>query len=682
MTSARPFAVDRRKFLIALGVLPAAALLPGCSSSEPAKTAAQLIGPDMSGSNPAIRPQDDLYRFVNGKWLDEYQLPPDKTSFGTFDEVQDRVEEQLRDIITGIHDPKSGTDEQKIRDLYDARLDLNDIETLGMQPLQDLFAKVDGAQTKPDLAKVMGALPGVGLIGLMVGADPKNSNAYLAQVQQSGTGLDQQYYLKPANADKLTAYRTFMAQIAGGAGFADPVALAGRVVDLEGRIAAAQWTNVQLRDTDAGYNPRSWAELVALAPGFDWDPWLAGNTDRPKNLFDRVNVGQPSFMTAAGDLWQQVDIAQWRDYLKLALVRGFAPYLPKAINDANFDFNFTVMAGVKQRPERWKSAVATINSNLGDALGKLYVDKHFPAEAKKRADDMVADLRAAYKENFTNSSWMSPDTRTAAIAKLEKIDAKIGYPAKWEDYSSVTVTRGKLIESIRAIGEFEAKRMFNRLGTPVDKTEWGMPPQTVNAYYNPSANEIVFPAAFLQPPFFDKDALPAVNYGAGGAVIGHEIGHGFDDQGSKYDADGNLHDWWTPGDRTAFEAKTKLLIEQYNALVPTGLPADQHVNGELTVGENLADLRGLEISLAAYRMLEKRGGNANPDLKPMFESWGRTWRTKQTQEALEDQIANDPHSPAEFRCNQVVRNLADFYETYQVKDGDKEFLPPEQRVSL
>ncbi|MFB7721449.1 M13 family metallopeptidase [Nocardia sp. NPDC056100] len=682
MTSARPFAVDRRKFLIALGVLPAAALLPGCSSSEPAKTAAQLIGPDMSGSNPAIRPQDDLYRFVNGKWLDEYQLPPDKTSFGTFDEVQDRVEEQLRDIITGIHDPKSGTDEQKIRDLYDARLDLNDIETLGMQPLQDLFAKVDGAQTKPDLAKVMGALPGVGLIGLMVGADPKNSNAYLAQVQQSGTGLDQQYYLKPANADKLTAYRTFMAQIAGGAGFADPVALAGRVVDLEGRIAAAQWTNVQLRDTDAGYNPRSWAELVALAPGFDWDPWLAGNTDRPKNLFDRVNVGQPSFMTAAGDLWQQVDIAQWRDYLKLALVRGFAPYLPKAINDANFDFNFTVMAGVKQRPERWKSAVATINSNLGDALGKLYVDKHFPAEAKKRADDMVADLRAAYKENFTNSSWMSPDTRTAAIAKLEKIDAKIGYPAKWEDYSSVTVTRGKLIESIRAIGEFEAKRMFNRLGTPVDKTEWGMPPQTVNAYYNPSANEIVFPAAFLQPPFFDKDALPAVNYGAGGAVIGHEIGHGFDDQGSKYDADGNLHDWWTPGDRTAFEAKTKLLIEQYNALVPTGLPADQHVNGELTVGENLADLRGLEISLAAYRMLEKRGGNTNPDLKPMFESWGRTWRTKQTQEALEDQIANDPHSPAEFRCNQVVRNLADFYETYQVKDGDKEFLPPEQRVSL
>ncbi|WP_330183428.1 M13 family metallopeptidase [Nocardia sp. NBC_01503] len=682
LTSERPFALDRRRFLIALGVLPTAALLPSCSKTEPANAATRLIGPDMSGSNPAIRPQDDLYRFVNGKWLDEYQLPADKVSFGTFDEVQDRVRDQLKDIITGIHNPKSGTDEQKIRDLYDARLDTDEIEKLAMQPLQDLFAQIDGAQTKADLAKVMGALPGVGLIGLGVGADPKNSNAYLPHVVQSGTGLEQQYYTKPENADKLTAYRTFMAQIAGGAGFADPVGMSGRVVDLEGRIAAAQWNNVKLRDTDASYNPRTWAELVALAPEFDWDPWLAGNTDRPKNLFDKVNVGQPSFMTAAGQLWQQVDIADWRDYLKLGLVRGYAPYLPKAINDANFEFNFTVMSGVKQRPERWKSAVATVSGNLGDPLGKLYVDKHFPPAAKERALAMVDDLRAAYRENFQNSGWMSPPTRTAAIAKLDKIDAKIGYPDKWEDYSRVTVTRGKLIESLRAISEFEAKRMFDRLGTPVDKTEWGMSPQTVNAYYNASANEIVFPAAFLQPPFFDKDALPAVNYGAGGAVIGHEIGHGFDDQGAKYDGDGNLHDWWTPEDKAAFEAKTKLLIDQYNALVPTGLPADQHVNGELTVGENLADLRGLEISIAAYRMLEKRTGTDNPDLKPMFESWGRTWRTKMTDEALEQQIAGDPHSPAEFRCNQVVRNLADFYATYEVKEGDKEFLPPDQRVSL
>lgn len=679
MASERPFALDRRKFLIALGVLPATALLPACSPSDKPKA---LVGPDMSGSNAAVRPQDDLYRFVNGKWLDEYKLPPDKVSFGTFDEVGDRVEEQLRDIVQGIHNPAAGSDAQKIRDLYDARMDKAEIEKLGLTPLQDLFAKIDGASTKADLAKVMGALPGVGLIGLGVTADPKNSNAHMPQVDQAGTGLGEQYYRKPEYADKLAAYRTFMEQIAAGAGFADPAGLARRVVDLEVRIAAGQWDNVRLRDTDASYNPRSWAELTALAPEFEWDAWLSGNTDRPKELFATVNVGQPSFMTEAGKLWAQVDIAEWRDYLRLGLVRGFAAYLPKAIADPNFDFFGKVLSGLEQRPEPWKTAVSTVSGSLGDPLGKLYVDKHFPPAAKKQALAMVDDLRAAYKENFQNSSWMSPPTRAAAIAKLEKIDAKIGYPDKWEDYAKVTVTRGKLIESLRAVGDFEAKRMFDKLGTPVDKSEWGMSPQTVNAYYNPSGNEIVFPAAFLQPPFFDKDAQPAVNYGAGGAVIGHEIGHGFDDQGAKYDGDGNLKDWWTPEDKTAFEAKTTALIAQYNALVPAGLPADQHVNGELTVGENLADLRGLEISLAAYRMLEKRGGRDDPDFRPMFESWGRTWRTKQTSESLESQLADDPHSPAEFRCNQVVRNLADFYATYDVKSGDKEYLPPEQRVSL
>ncbi|UFS95382.1 M13 family metallopeptidase [Nocardia huaxiensis] len=683
MTSERSLALDRRKFLLALGLVPAAALLPACSRSDSTSSkSTQLIGPDMSGSDPSIRPQDDLYRFVNGKWLNEYQLPPDKVSFGTFDEVSDRVEKQLKEIVEGIHNPKGGTEDQKIRDLYDARLDETELDKLGMTPLQDLFDKIDKAQTKPDLAKVMGALPGVGLIGLGVGADPKDSNAYLPFVGQAGTGLDEQYYNDPENADKLAAYRTFMEKISTAAGFADATAVAQRVVDLESRIARDQWDNVKLRDTDATYNLKTWDELKALAPQFDWDPWLAGNTDRPKDLFQKVNVGEPSFMTAAGQLWGLVEIGTWREYLKLSLVRAFAPYLKKEIRDANFDFFGKTMAGLEQRPELWKSGISTVNSNLGEALGKLYVAKHFPPEAKKQALDMVGDLREAYRENFKNSTWMSPPTREAAIVKLDKIDPKIGYPDKWEDYSKVTITRGKLIESLRNVGDFESKRMFDRLGTKVDKTEWGMPPQTVNAYYNPSANEIVFPAAFLQPPFFDPDAQAAVNYGAGGAVIGHEIGHGFDDQGSKYDADGNLKDWWTPEDKAAFQAKTDQLIAQYDKLVPEGLPPDQHVNGELTVGENLADLRGLEISLAAYRLVEKRKGVDNPDLKPMFESWGRTWRTKMTVASLEQQIANDPHSPAEFRCNQVVRNLADFYTTYDVKEGDKEFLPQSDRVTL
>ncbi|GAB0106477.1 M13 family metallopeptidase [Nocardia sp. JMUB6875] len=682
MTSERP-ALDRRKFLVALGLVPVAAVLPACSTkSDTANASKTLIGPDMSGSDPAIRPQDDLYRFVNGKWLKEYQLPPDKVSFGTFDEVQERVEQQLKEIIEGIHNPKSGSNEQKIRDIYDGRMDKEEIEKLGLTPLQDLFDQIDKAGSKADLAKVMGGLPGVGLIGIGVGPDPKDSNAYLPSVSQAGLGLDQQYYSDPKYADKLAAYRTYMQRIAAGAGFADPTALANRVVDLEARIAGFHWDNVKLRDTDATYNLKTWAELTALGPQFDWDPWLSGTTDRPKSLFDKIDVGEPSFITGAAQLWADVDIAAWREYLKLGLVRAFATYLPKAIADPNFDFFGKEMSGLKERPELWKAAVSTVNGTVGEALGKLYVDKHFPPEAKKRALEMVDDLRAAYRENFKNSTWMSPPTREAAIAKLEKIDAKIGYPNKWEDYSKLTVTRGKLIESLRASDTFEAKRMFDRLGTPVDKSEWGMPPQTVNAYYNPSGNEIVFPAAFLQPPFFDPDAEPAVNYGAGGAVIGHEIGHGFDDQGSKYDGDGNLKDWWTPEDKAAFQAKTQQLIDQYNALVPEGLPADQHVNGELTVGENLADLRGLEISLAAYRMVEKRNGRDTPDYKPMFESWGRTWRTKMTNEALENQLANDPHSPAEFRCDQVVKNLGEFYATYDVKEGDKEYLPPEQRVTL
>ncbi|MEU0540836.1 M13 family metallopeptidase [Nocardia sp. NPDC005978] len=679
MSDERPFALDRRRFLIALGVLPATALLPACSPDDQQKA---LVGPDMSGSNAAIRPQDDLYRFVNGKWLDEYKLPPDKVSFGTFDEVNDRVEGQLREIVEGIHNPGKNTDEQRIRDLYDGRMDLTEIEQLGMTPLRGLFERIELAAGKPELAQVMGALPGVGLIGLGVGANPSDSNAYQPFVMQAGLGLGEQYYRKPENAEQLAGYRACMRKMAAGAGFADPDALADRVVDLESRIAGFHWDNVRTRDTDATNNPMSWADMVALGPQFDWDPWLTGSTERPKDLFATVNVGEPSFVTGAAGLWAETDLALWKDYLKLGLVREFANNLPKSISDPYFDFFGRQMAGLQQRPELWKSGIATVNGTVGEALGKMYVDKHFPPSAKKQALAMVDDLKSAYRENFRTSNWMSPPTRDAAIVKLDKIDAKIGYPDKWEDYSKLTVTRGRLVESLIAANEFDARRMFDRLGTKVDKTEWGMPPQTVNAYYNPAANEIVFPAAFLQPPFFDPDAQAAVNYGAGGAVIGHEIGHGFDDQGSKYDGDGNLKDWWTPADKAAFEAKTKQLIAQYNALVPQGLPADQHVNGELTVGENLADLRGLEISLAAYRLVQQRDGKDKPDFRPMFESWGRTWRTEMTTEALENQIANDPHSPAEFRCNQVVRNLAEFYDTYGVHEGDKLYLAPDQRVTL
>ncbi|MEC3955078.1 M13 family metallopeptidase [Nocardia sp. CDC153] len=682
-SSGRPAGFDRRRFLIALGLAPAVATLAACSNdSKNTVTSTQLTGPDLSGSDATVRPQDDLYRFVNGKWLQDYSLPADKVSFGTFDEVGDRVQGQLREIIEGIKDPKPDTAEQQIRDLYDARMDVDTIEKLGMTPLNEMFADIDKAAGKPELAKVMAQLPIGGLIGLGVSVDRKNSSAHIASVGQSGIGLSEQYYRKPEYADKLAGYKTFLEKIATGAGFPDPVAMAGRVLDLETKIASHFWDNIKLHNTEASYNKMSWNDMVALAPQFDWDPWLSGNTDRPKSLFATVIVAEPSFITGAGQLWHDVDIAVWREYLKLSVVREYARFLPQAIADANFEFFGTVMSGLQQRPERWKSAVSTVDSNLGEQLGKLYVAKHFPPEAKQRALDMVADFIAAYKENFTNSTWMSQPTKDAALVKLDKMGVKIGYPDKWEDYSGLKITRGQLIQSLRAVNVFGAKKMFDKLDKPVDKTEWGMTPQTVNAYYQPVNNEIVFPAAFLQPPFFDANAEPAVNYGAGGAVIGHEIGHGFDDQGSKYDADGNLKDWWTPADRAKFEERTKKLVDQYNGLVPQGLDPAHHVDGTLTLSENVADNRGLQMAFAAYRINQKRAGVENPSYKDMLEAWGRNWRSKQTTQYTENLIANDSHSPDEFRANQVVRNQAEFYATFEVKEGDKLFLAEDQRATF
>ncbi|MFI9506277.1 M13 family metallopeptidase [Nocardia sp. NPDC052566] len=680
MTADRLFSPDRRTFLTALGLLPAAAVLASCGSKD--STAKTLTGPDMSGSDPAIRPQDDLYRHINGTWLRDYRLPPDKSSYGTFAEVRARVERQLRDIVDGIHNPRANTPEQQIRDMYDAYLDVDEIEKLGMTPLQGYFTKIDAAATKADLARTMGELPIPGLIGLEVTTDDKNSSRHIASISQSGIGLDEQYYRKPEYAEKLAAYRTYLERLSAAAGFADSAATAGRVFDLERRIAAGFWDSVRMRDPQALYNIRSWSELAALAPGFDWNAWLAGRTDRPLNLFDQVLVRQPSFVGGAGQLWAEVDLPTWRDYLRLSLVRTYAQYLKKDIATADFDFTGKVMQGLQQQPERWKAAIDTVNKKVGPPLGKLYVAQHFPPAAKQLAEEMVRDLMAVYRESFTNSAWMSAPTKAAAIAKLEKIAPKIGYPDQWEDYSGLRILRGRLVESLFTVDAFDRKRMFDRLGTPVDRSRWELPPQTVNAFYEPVRNEIMFPAGILQAPFFDKDAEPAVNYGGGGAVIGHEIGHGFDDQGAQYDGDGNLHDWWTPADKAAFEAKTKALIAQYDALIPEGLPSGAHVNGALTVGENLADLRGLDIALSAYQLVSKRKGTENPDYKPMFESWGRIWRIKQTDQTLESQLAQDPHSPGQFRCNQVVRNLPQYYSTFDVKEGDKMYLPPDQRVSL
>ncbi|ACY22891.1 Endothelin-converting enzyme 1 [Gordonia bronchialis DSM 43247] len=676
-SSGRRAHLSRRSFLLAAGAVPIAVALAGCESESAPKP---LAGPDLSGLDPTIRPQDDLYRNVNGTWLRTFQLPPDKSYYGTFSEVSDRVQQQLRTVIDDIHDPEPGTDAQQICDLYDARLDEATLDRLGISPLQPLFSQIDGARTKPDIARVMGSLPLGGMIGLSLGIDRNDSNAYLPNISQSGLNMgDPQYYLKPDFAQYLSAYHTFLRKLANGAGL--PAGAADRALALEKRMAPAFWDNVRERDADATYNPMSWNQLTALGPGFDWEPWLAGTTDRPKELFATVVVNEPSYVTAAATIWRETDIRTLGEWLKLSLLVKYARFLQQSLRDANFEYVKTT-SGITERPERWKSAVNLVDDNLGQQLGKLYVAQYFPSKAKDQAKELVDNLMAAYRDNFADSSWMSPETRRAAIAKLDKITVKIGYPDNWIDYSGLTITRGHLVESLLAVEAFEAKRAMDKLGKPVDKTEWGMSPQTVNAYYSAPSNSINFPAAILQAPFFDTNAVPAVNYGAIGATIGHEIGHGFDDQGSKYNGDGNRQDWWTPQDKAAFEAKTKQLIAQYNVLVPEGLPPTAHVNGAYTVGENLADLRGLMISLAAYRIAEAKAGNKTPDDTAVFQSWARNWREKQTTQTLEQQLASDPHSPGEFRCNQVVRNLPEFYATFRVAQADKMFLAPDQRVTL
>ncbi|WP_245717453.1 M13 family metallopeptidase [Nocardia jejuensis] len=672
--------LSRRKILIALGLAPAAAALAACGKDGLTESPRAMTGPDLSGGDPGVGPARDLYRSVNGAWLRDYQLPPDRVSYGTFDEVNDRVEEQLRAIVEGIEDPEQGSAAQQIRDLYDAWMDTDAIEKLGLTPVSELLARIDAAPGKAELAGVLGGLPIGALIGIGVTADSKKSTATIASVGQSGLGLPEQYYRKPEYADKVSGYRAYLGRIATAAGFADPGGTAARVVELETRIAAGFWDNVRLRDPEATYNKLRWDEMVALAPQFEWDQWLAGATDRPRNLFDSVIVEQPSYLTHAGTVWQDTDLGMWKDYLKLSVLNKFARFLPASFHDPYFDFFVKDLQGMAKPRERWRDGLDVVTGEVGEQLGKLYVAQHFPPDAKKRALEMVADLMAAYRDDFRGSTWMSQPTRDAALAKLEKIDTKIGYPDKWQDFSGLKITRGKLLESVLAAEMFHTRRDFDKLGKPVDKSEWGMSPQTVNAYYNPVNNEIVFPAAFLQPPFFDPDAIAAVNYAAVGAVIGHEIGHGFDDQGSQYDGNGNLHDWWTPADRAAFKSRTDKVVAQYSALVPEGCRPEQRVNGELTLGENVADIHGLQMALAAYAIAEQRRGVETPDYKPMFEAWARTWRTKATTEYVQMQIAEDPHSPAEFRANQVVRNLPEFYTTFQVRQSDPMYLPEDQRV--
>jgi len=662
---------------------------------------ARRSGIDLSHLDPTIRPQDDLFGHVNGRWLAEYAMPADRATDGAFRELYDRAEEQVHAIITAAaaaaQSPggPDGPDEQRIGDLYASFSDDAAVERRGLGPLVDELASIDAADGPDALAAVIGGLQRSGVgggVGLYVDTDSKDSSRYLVHLNQSGLGLpDESYYRDDQHAAILGAYPAHIAAMFAlvfGGSPDEYTDRAGRIVALETALAAAHWDVVRRRDADLTYNLRTFADLPATAPGFDWGRWITAIGASPARVSEVV-VRQPDYLTAFAAQWASTDFADWQDWARWRLIHARASVLPTALIEGDFEFYGRTLSGTEQIRERWKRGVSMVQSLMGDAVGRIYVEQHFPPEAKARMDVLVDNLIQAYRVSISDLEWMTPATRQRALAKLDRFTAKIGYPAKWRDYSGLVIRPDDLYGNVIRGTEVSTDRELGKLGGPVDREEWFMTPQTVNAYYNPGMNEIVFPAAILQPPFFDAGADDAANYGGIGAVIGHEIGHGFDDQGSKYDGDGHLVDWWTDEDRSEFTARTTRLIEQYDAFVPRDLaerPEPPHVQGAFTVGENIGDLGGLTIALLAYRL--SLGGQAAPVIdgltgeQRVLFGWAQVWRTKSRPAEAVRRLATDPHSPPEFRCNGVLRNVDAFYEAFDVSEDDTLYLEAPQRVRI
>jgi len=636
----------------------------------------------------SIRPQDDLFRHVNGKWIERTEIPSDKARYGSFYLLAEEAEKAVRDIIIESQSAEPGTEARKVGDLYASFLDEARVNALGAQPIQAALAEAAKVTSIDSLLETLGRLERGGSSGffqIFVDNDPGQPERYLVFVEQGGLGLpDESYYREEKFADIRAKYATYLERMLTLAGLDEAAERAGRIVALETEIASHHWDNVATRDSEKTYNPMRWDAANELVGDVDLDIWL-GALGVPAGSFDEVVVRQPTFMSGLESVLTADRLDAWKDWLSWQVIRSNAAYLSQDFVDANFDFYGRTLTGTPELRARWKRGVSLVEGALGEAVGRIYVERHFPDAAKTAMDVLVANLVEAYRQSITGLDWMTADTKTRALDKLDKFTPKIGYPVKWRDYSSLAIDAADLIGNVRATSEFEFQRELGKIGKPLDRDEWFMTPQTINAYYNPGFNEIVFPAAILQFPFFDETRDAAANYGAIGAVIGHEIGHGFDDQGSKYDGDGRLTDWWTPADRAAFEERTKSLIAQYDALAPRQVP-DHHVNGALTIGENIGDLGGLSIAWKAY--LLSLAGEEPPVIDGLtgaqrfFLSWAQAWQLKARDEEVIRLISIDPHSPNEFRCNQIVRNIDEFYETFGVTESDSLWLDPKERVTI
>ena len=676
-------------------VLTAPALL------APAAQAQMRSGIDRSNMDPAVRPQDDFFRYANGSWLATTQMPADRSRFGSFDVLGDAAERDVRAII---EDAAAGRvqdrDAARVGAYYTAYMDSARVESRGISPLQpdlDRIAAVTSGETLARYFAQNGRSFGPSPVGAYVGVDDKNSSRYVFNITQSGTGLpDRSYYLEDRFADARAGYLAFLttmfdlAQADGVAHADDGAARAARVIALETDLARAQWTRVQNRNPEATYNPMSVADLEAAYPNLHFGTILGemGVAGR----IDSVVVAQPPFLASLDSLMAAVPLATWTDYARVRTIAAAASVLPARYATARFDFYGRQLSGQQQDRPRWKRAVSATAGTFGESIGRVYVARHYPQAAAARMDALIGNLREAFRTSITGLEWMGAETRQRALDKLDTYTYKIGAPSEWEAYEGLTAAPDDLVGNILNAADWGYRDMMSKLGTDPDRTEWGMTPQTVNAYYNPAFNEIVFPAAILQPPFFDVEADDAVNYGGIGAVIGHEFSHGFDDQGSQYDAQGNLRNWWSDADRAAFTEKTDRLAAQYDTYSPY---PDATVNGRLTLGENIADLSGLTMAYRAYqRSLDRNGdGTVGQDEQApvidgftgdqrFFMGWAQVWRSMAREAAMRQHLQTGPHSPGEYRANGPVGHLDAFYTAFDVQPGDPMYVAPEDRIRL
>ncbi|GAB3198101.1 M13 family metallopeptidase [Nocardioides hungaricus] len=639
------------------------------------------------GMNPDIRPQDDLFGHVNGRWLDETEIPSDRSSWGPFVQLAEAAEEHVHAIIEDLAARVAAgedVDEEahKIGDLFASFMDEEAVNARGTAPIRPLVNAVEGLRDVRDLAAFLGEferIGGHGLFGSYVDTDSKDSDRYLFNLLQGGLGLpDESYYRDEKFAEVRDKYVAYLTRLFTLAGHEDAEVAAATVLAIDTRIAAGHWERAETRDVQKTYNLMTRAELVELCPAFDWDAYVTNLGGSDATLAE-VCVRQPSFFSHLSGVLDEVPVEEWRHWLLAHVLRAAAAYLTDDFVETNFDFYGRTLNGTPELRARWKRGVALVEGAMGEAVGREYVARHFPPRSKAMMDELVANLLAAYRVSIEALDWMTEETKQRAYEKLDTFRPKIGYPEKFRDYSALRVTRDDLLGNVAAASAFETDRQLAKIGSPVDRDEWFMLPQTVNAYYNPGTNEICFPAGILQKPFFSPEAAGAENYGGIGAVIGHEIGHGFDDQGAQYDGAGNLHDWWTPDDKAAFEVKSKALIEQYDAFEPRNLPGER-VNGALTVGENLGDLGGLTIGHTAYQ-IARDGGASVAERRQLFLNWAYCWRTKTRKEQELQYLTVDPHSPAEFRAN-IVRNLDEFHEVFETVEGDGLWLDPAERVRI